>query len=122
LSADMSHSVHPNYASKHDPKHSVQINGGVVLKFNRNQRYATNSDSAYVIRNMAEKAKINIQDFCSNNEVSCGTTIGPIFSTKCNIPSADIGCPMLAMHSIRETCGLLDIVQYIKLMSEFYKL
>lgn len=33
----------------------------------------------------------------------------------------DIGVPMLGMHSIRETCGVLDTVHYYELFKVFYK-
>ena len=33
----------------------------------------------------------------------------------------DIGAPLLGMHSIRETTGLIDLYYYIELMKGFLK-
>ena len=40
LSADSGHATHPNYVERHDPDYLIRLNGGPVLKWNANQRYA----------------------------------------------------------------------------------
>jgi len=50
----------------------------------------------------------------------CGTTIGPIISGKTGIKTVDIGIPQWAMHSIRETCGIVDTYYYKSLFEEFF--
>ena len=50
----------------------------------------------------------------------CGSTIGPIAEGNTAIPTVDIGAPLLAMHSIRETMGAYDHVDMIKLLSYYY--
>ena len=61
ISADMAHAVHPNYASKHQDNHSVEINKGVVIKTNHNQRYATDLVSSALLKAVAKKADVSIQ-------------------------------------------------------------
>jgi len=120
ISADMAHGVHPNYREKHDPNHKPSIHGGVVIKQNCNQRYATNSASALPLREIAKRHNIPIQDFVTRNDSPCGTTIGPIISAHTGIRTVDVGNPQLSMHSIRETCGVADLTHAITLFKAFF--
>lgn len=61
-----------------------------------------------------------LQEFIVRNDSLCGSTIGPLIAAKAGIKSIDIGAPMLSMHSIRETCGVVDLHYYSKLFSEFW--
>jgi len=107
-SADMTHAVHPNYPERHDPVHHAIPNGGPVVKVNSNQRYATDGATRAVWARACETAKVPNQIFVSRNDVSCGSTIGPITATRLGIATFDVGVPSLSMHSIRELCGADD--------------
>ena len=74
----MAHGLHPNYADRHDPKHAVKFQGGLVIKHNANQRYATDAVGCALIRRFAQKAACPLQDFAAKADSGCGTTIGPI--------------------------------------------
>jgi hypothetical protein len=52
VSADMAHALHPNYTDKHDSLMAPAFQGGLVLKHNNNQRYATNAISAALFRSV----------------------------------------------------------------------
>ncbi len=54
------------------------------------------------------------------NDSLCGSTIGPLIASTAGIKCIDIGAPMLGMHSIRETCGVVDLHYYSLLFSEFW--
>ncbi len=54
------------------------------------------------------------------NDSACGSTIGPMMAAKAGIKTVDIGAPMLGMHSIRETCGVIDLVHYRRLFEAFF--
>ena len=108
VSADAAHSVHPNYASKHDPVQRPIVGAGPVTKINANQRYASDAASVAVWERACARAGVPVQRFVSNNNVPCGSTIGPITATRLGISTVDVGVPMLSMHSAREMVGVHD--------------
>ena len=61
VSADMAHAVHPNYCDKHQSNHAVEINKGIVVKVNMNQRYATDLVSSTLIKAVSQKGNVPIQ-------------------------------------------------------------
>ncbi|KAL7490051.1 hypothetical protein ACHAW6_016119 [Cyclotella cf. meneghiniana] len=122
LSVDQAHAVHPNYASKHEKNHGPKLNGGMVIKRNSNQRYATNGMTGLIVRQIAKKAGLPpIQEFVVRNDCACGSTIGPIISANTGIRAIDMGCPQLSMHSIRETMGTKDLTHGLALFRAFYE-
>ncbi len=68
ISADQAHAIHPNYSEMHEENHRPALNGGVVLKYNSNQRYTTNSVSAAVLREASKMAQVTVQDFMVKND------------------------------------------------------
>ncbi|KAL2213343.1 peptidase M18, aminopeptidase I [Sarocladium strictum] len=120
ISADMAHSVHPNYAGKYESSHQPAINAGTVIKINANQRYATNSPGIVLLQECARAASVPLQLFVVRNDSPCGSTIGPGLAASLGMRTLDLGNPQLSMHSIRETGGTEDIGFAVKLFSEFY--
>lgn len=121
LSADMAHGLHPNYSEKHHPQHAPKIHEGIVIKTNANQRYMTDTVGATIVRELAKYKDIPIQDFIVKNDSACGSTIGPMIAAKAGLKTVDIGAPMLGMHSIRETCGVIDLWHYRNLFASFFE-
>jgi len=109
LSSDVGHSVHPNYAAKHDPVVQPVLGSGPILKINANQRYATDAIGTASWLAWCERAGVASQEFVSNNTVPCGSTIGPITATRLGIRTVDVGIPILSMHSARELAGVSDL-------------
>ena len=116
----MAHAVHPNYSEKHQSAHSPKIHEGIVLKINANQRYMTDSVGSSVLKIIADRAGVPLQEFIIRNDSLCGSTIGPMMAAKAGVKTIDIGAPSLSMHSIRETMGVVDLLYYQKLFAVFY--
>jgi aspartyl aminopeptidase len=130
LSADMAHSVNPNYAGKYEADHKPEMNKGPVIKVNANARYATNSPGIVLLQEIARKAAkltdddpdgVPLQLFVVRNDSSCGGTIGPMLSAHLGARTLDLGNPQLSMHSIRETGGTEDVHHAIRLFSSFFQ-
>jgi len=119
-SIDNAHGVHPNYADKHDDKHSPQLNAGPVIKINANQRYASNSQSIALFKSVCNKCKIPYQSFVMRSDMACGSTIGPITAAEIGIKTVDIGIASFGMHSIRELAGAKDAENLAKAVTTFY--
>lgn len=119
ISCDNAHALHPNFADKHDAAHGPSINGGPVIKINANQRYATNSATAALFRELCREAGVPVQTFVSRADMGCGSTIGPITATELGVPTLDVGVAQWGMHSIRETAGSQDPNYLIRVLTAF---
>jgi aspartyl aminopeptidase len=120
ISADNAHGVHPNYADKHDENHGPILNRGPVIKLNANQRYATNSETSAIFKQLAQQESLEVQAFVVRSDMGCGSTIGPITSAEVGVRTVDIGVPQFAMHSIRELAGVADAHALYRIIKRFY--
>lgn len=119
ISCDNAHALHPNFVDRHDAGQAPAINRGPVIKYNANQRYATNSETAARFKICCQKAGVPVQAFATRADMGCGSTIGPLTATALGIPTLDVGLPQWAMHSIRETAGSRDPDYLIKALTTF---
>jgi aspartyl aminopeptidase len=120
ISADMAHAYQPNFPAAYEPEHKVLVNQGPVIKVNANIRYASNSASQAKFIQLCEQADVPYQTYSHRTDLGCGSTIGPMASAQLGINTVDVGCPMWAMHSIRESAGVLDHSYSTRVFSQFF--
>ncbi|KAJ2715517.1 hypothetical protein H4R19_001165 [Coemansia spiralis] len=120
ISSDVTHAVHPNYSEKHEENHRPELQKGPAIKNNADQRYATTAVTSTILKDIAHRHDIPLQEFVVRNDSPCGSTIGPALSAKLGIRTIDIGNPLLAMHSIREVCGTDDVGLLVRLFEHFF--
>ena len=122
ISSDLAHAVHPNIPEKHDPTNRPVMGKGPVIKINANQSYTSDAHSIAVYKSICKEANVNYQEFVNRSDERGGSTIGPISSTHIDIPSVDVGNPILAMHSIRELGSVEDHYSIYKTFHKFYEI
>ena len=120
VSADMAHAYHPNFAGSYEPNHHVLVNKGVVIKSNCNHRYASNAETAARFIQLCQQAKVPYQQYVHRTDLGCGSTIGPMIAANLGIPTVDVGCPMWAMHSLRESAGVADHSDMIAVLKTLF--
>ena len=120
ISADNAHAYHPNYGEKYDPTNHPAIGGGPVIKINANCKYMTDAHSAAIFKSLCIEAGSPYQYFVNHSDVAGGSTLGNIFTGQLDIEGVDVGSPLLAMHSVRETASTDDHVNMIKVFKHFF--
>lgn len=120
VSVDMAHAYQPNFPQAYDADHKVFVNQGPVIKSNAKRRYSSESVSIAQFIRCCDAAGVPYQHYSHRSDLPCGSTIGPIASAKLGIRSIDIGCPMWAMHSVRESAGVQDHEYMIRVLKQFF--
>lgn len=120
LSMDVAHAVHPNHTEKCDIKNQIFPGDGVAIKMAAAQSYATDASCISVIEDICRRSHIPCKKFSNRSDIKGGATLGAISSALLSMKTADIGVPILAMHSAREMMGSADQSALVALASEFF--
>ena len=120
ISADMAHAYQPNFPGAYEPGHKIVVNQGPVIKTNVNHRYASECISEASFIRICQQADVPYQRYAHRGDLPCGSTIGPIASARLGIRSVDVGSPLWAMHSLRESAGVLDHAYMIRALRGFF--
>lgn len=122
MSVDVSHAYNPNYGAKYDITNRHVINTGFAIKEASSQSYATDSEAIAIVQQICEKEGIAYQKFVNHSDSAGGGTIGAISSAMLPIRTVDIGVPLFAMHSSRETMGVKDYESLVDYIRAYYRL
>ena len=120
ISADNAHAFHPNYAGKYDPTNHPALGGGPCIKINANCKYMSDAHSAAIFKSLCIEAGQPYQYFVNHSDVAGGSTLGNILTGQIDIEGVDVGNPLLAMHSVRETASCADHIAMIEVMKQFF--
>jgi len=119
VSADAAHAWHPSFPNAYEPLHGIRVNGGPAVKVNANQRYATDGFTEACFIELCREAGVPGQTYVHRTDLGCGSTIGPMTAARLGVPTIDCGAPMWAMHSARESAGVLDQFWLMALLRTF---
>lgn len=122
ISADLAHAVHPNVNRMADPTNRPVMGKGPVIKIHAGQAYTSDGYSISVYKEICKSVGVDYQEFVNRSDERGGSTIGPISSTHIEIPSVDIGAPILSMHSIRELGCVSDFYDTYRSFIKFYEI
>ena len=120
VSADNAHAVHPNHPEYADRNDRPEMNKGIVIKHNANQRYTTDAVSAAAFETVCRRAGVPVQSFTNRADIAGGSTLGHISAAHVSINTVDIGLAQLAMHSAYETAGAKDTEYLAAAAREFF--
>lgn len=121
ISADVAHGYHPNYPEKNDITNYPILNKGVVLKMASSQSYAGDAWAIATVKALCENDSIPYQLYVNRSNIPGGSTVGSITSAMLAMRTMDVGVPILAMHSARETMGADDQEALENLMRAFLR-
>jgi len=120
VSADNAHAWHPNHPEKYDPTNHPIMGGGPAIKLNASQKYVSDADSAAVFAEICRGAGVPCQRFVNHSDLAGGSTLGNILTIQLPWRGVDIGTPIWAMHSIRESASVADHAYCIRAFQAFY--
>jgi aspartyl aminopeptidase len=117
ISADAAHAFHPNFPNAYESCHAIRLNQGPAVKINSNQRYATDGFTEAWFAELCRQAGVPSQTYVHRSDLGCGSTIGPMSAARLGMRTMDCGAPMWAMHSARESAGVMDQLSLARMLT-----
>lgn len=119
LSCDAAHGVHPNHPEMADGSCGPVLNGGVALK--KSPRYSSEAETCAVVQALCREGEIPLQMYMNRPDLPGGSTVGSMAAALLAMPGADVGVPILAMHSAQELMGSKDQEAFCRLCTAFFE-
>jgi hypothetical protein len=112
VSADVGHAIHPNYTSKHEDNHRPHMNGGIVIKTNAKQKYASDAIGSFIVKKLLEKKGGKVQEFEVRNDMCADQYLCPFDPHEISI--GPVG-QLLALCCLSSVCALSTLaVRYFR--------
>lgn len=120
LSVDVAHAHHPNYEEKSDMTNKAYLGKGFCIKRSVGQKYGTTAETAAVVKTICNQKRIPYSVAINKTGIPGGSTLGPIVTSHLPMPCADIGMPILSMHSAVELGAVADYDALKKFICAFF--
>ena len=121
FSLDMAHGLNPMHLQKHDPNHQPLLGQGITFKSNADLKYASSGYTLSSAIQICKKANLPFQHFVIRSDLVCGSTVGPTITASTGIPTVDLGCAQLSMHSSREIMAVQDYLDLNTFLAQALK-
>ncbi len=121
LSLDVAHGLHPNHKGKMDLTNRPVLGRGICIKEASAQTYATDCEAVAAMEQVCHQAGVPYQKFANRSDLRGGGTLGAILSQFLPVRTADIGAPILAMHSAVETMAESDMEALAKFTAAYFQ-
>lgn len=120
VSADSAHAVHPNHPDLTDSANKCPLNSGIVIKRNSQKRYITEGESEAVVAEICRASGVPFTVYTNHSNIQGGATLGHVAISDVSVLGADVGLPLLSMHSIYETGGAMDTEYAIRFFESYF--
>ena len=108
--------------SANDISNLPVLGQGFCLKADGNQKYTWDCEALGALKQVCSAYDIPYQMCVKRTGSTGGGTIGPMLSAHLPVKTADIGVPLLSMHSARELMGARDQIYITKAVKAFLSL
>lgn len=120
LSVDGAHGAHPNYPEYCDETTRAFLGQGAAIKESGTCKYAADETVTAILKQLATENEIPLQEIGDRNNIRGGSTLGPMIGAQIAARGCDLGVPMLAMHSARETMAAKDYDSLCRIITAFF--